>query len=131
MLVALVRSTVLSVTGVVVVGHAPWGVEQICWVLEGQLMSKSAPQTSSNSGRYDASDNRHAMQAVSGKFISPGSTGGPCACSASGACSFIPVARPSQKFPPKNRFCVVSKLSTGNVCEYGYRCAVRFAARYG
>src|ERR1700737_330061 len=129
MLVALVRSCGLSVTGVVVVGNAPWGVEQICSVLEGQLMSKSAPHTNSKSGRYDASDNRHAMQAVSGKFISPGSTGGPCACSASGVCSFIPVARPSQKFPPKNSCCVVLKFSTGYECEYVYRCAVRLAAR--
>src|SRR6266404_6156178 len=128
MLVALVRSTGLSAIGVVSLPKAPLGVAQICVVLDGKLMSKSTPQTSSKSGRYDAVLSRNAMQAVSGKPCSKGSTGGPCACSASGVCSFIPVARPSQKFPPKNRPCTELKLSTGNVCEYGYRIAVRLAA---
>src|SRR6266481_7636687 len=131
MLFALVRSTELSAIGVALVPNllAPPGMAQISAVLAGKRMSKSTPHTSSKSCRYGAESSRNAMQAVSAKPISSGSTGGPCACSASGACSFIPVARPSQKFPPKNRPCVLSKLSTGNVCEYVYRCAVRLAAR--
>src|SRR3984893_9576894 len=69
------------------------------------------------------------MQAVSGKPISPVSTGGCCACSASGLCSLYPVARESQKFPPKNRPCTGLYSSTGKSGEYGYRCAVRLLAR--
>src|ERR1700745_3141223 len=128
MLLALVRSSGLSASGVALLPNAPLGVAQTCATLPGQAMSKSAPQTSSNSGRYGAWDILYAMQAMSGLPISPGSTGGPCACSASGLCSNIPVARPSQKFPPKNSCCVVLYLSTGNVFEYVYRCAVSLLA---
>src|SRR5229473_2576945 len=47
---------------------APPGVSQICSVSCGQwMLNESVPQTSSNSGRYLACDNRNAMQAVSGK----------------------------------------------------------------
>src|SRR3984893_5397955 len=129
MLVALVRSTGLSASGVALLPNAPEGVAQTSATLDGHVMSKSAPQTSSNTGRYGAWDILYAMQAMSGSPISSGQTGGPCACSASGVCSFNPVARPSQKFPPKNSCCVVLKFSTGNECEYVYRCAVRLAAR--
>src|SRR6516165_3181595 len=131
MLVALVGAVALSAIGVALPPNllSPLGMAQISAVLAGKRMSKSAPHTSSKSCRYGAESSRNAMQAVSAKPISSGSTGGPCACSASGACSFIPVARPSQKFPPKNSCCVLSKLSTGNVCEYVYRCGVRLAAR--
>ena len=65
-------------------------------------MNESAPRTSSNSGRYTARDSLKALQAVSGLPISSGSTGGCSACSASGLYSRYPVARSSQKFPPKN-----------------------------
>src|SRR5271166_1066331 len=131
MLVALVRSVALSAIGVALPPNlaAPFGVAQIWAVLAGKRMSKSTPHTSSNSCRYGAESSRNAMQAVSGKPISIGSTGGPCACSASGACSLYPVARPSQKFPPKNAPAVVLYSSTGNGCEYAYRCGVRLAAR--
>src|ERR1700740_3646650 len=101
---ALVRSFGLSAIGVAV-GKLPPGVEQVCSVLPGQLMSKSAPQTCSNSDLYCAWDMRHAMHAVSGKPISPVSTGGPCACSASAFLSKYPVDRESKKFPPKKRPC--------------------------
>src|SRR5258708_33466709 len=66
---------------------------------------------------------------ASGRAISRGSTGGCCDCSASGFCTKYPVARESQKFPPKNRFCVVLRSRTGNQGAYVYRCAVRLAAR--
>src|ERR1700731_1208193 len=69
------------------------------------------------------------MQAVSGKPISPVSTGGCCACSESALCSLNPVARASQKFPPMNAPSVVLNSSTGKSGEYVYRCAVRLSAR--
>src|SRR5260370_5897434 len=69
------------------------------------------------------------MQAVSGKPISWVSTGGPCACSASGFLNRYPVARESKKFPPKNRPCSRLYCSTGKKGEYVYRCAVRLPAR--
>src|SRR5258708_10277686 len=68
-------------------------------------MSKDpSPQTSSNKGRYSARESRYAMQAVSGKPCSLGSTGGNCACSASGLLNLYPVERESQKFPPRKTF---------------------------
>src|SRR5271167_746847 len=104
MLVALVRSSADKRIGVALPLNtaAPLGVAQIEAVLDGKLMLKESPHTVMNRGRYEAEDIRYAMQAISGKPISNGSTGGPCACSASGACSLYPVARESQKFPPKN-----------------------------
>ena len=65
-------------------------------------MSKSTPQTSSNSGRYTAWDNRNPMQAVSGEPFPAGRPEDPAPVRRRELCSFIPVARPSQKFPPKN-----------------------------
>ena len=94
----------------------------------GNLMSNELPHTASNSGLYSAVDSRNAMQAVSGKPISRVSTGGCCACSASALCSLYPVARESQKFPPKNGPCWLY-WSTGKSGEYVYRCAVRLPAR--
>src|SRR6266481_8659332 len=131
MLFALVRSAALSAIGVTFPWNldAPPGVAQIVSVLAGHRISNEVPHTSSNSARYDALVSRHAMQAVSGKPISWVSTGGPCACSASGLCSLYPVARPSQKFPPKNVPCVALNSNTGNLGEYVYRCAVRLPAR--
>src|ERR1700756_3529859 len=69
------------------------------------------------------------MQAVSGLAISSGSTGGNCACSASGFLSKYPVARESQKFPPKKRPCSSLNWSTGKNGAYGYLCADRLPAR--
>src|ERR1700730_603251 len=127
----MVRSSGLSRIGVTLPLNlaAPPGVAQIVSVLAGHAISNEAPHTSSKTARYDALDSRHAMQAVSGKPISWVSTGGPCACSASALCSLYPVARPSQKFPPKNVPCVWLKSNTGNLGEYVYRCAVRLPAR--
>ena len=76
---------------------APSGVAQISSVPLGNLISRESPHTSSKRVLYAADCSRNAMQAVSGKPISPGSTGGCCACSASGLCSKYPVARASQK----------------------------------
>jgi len=45
-----------------------------------------------------------------------------------GFCNRYPVARESQKFPPKNRAWVSLNWSTGNQGEYVYRCAVRLPA---
>src|SRR5258708_4584888 len=84
--------------------EAPPGVEQICPVSGGKLiLSEPAPQTVSNRGLYTACESRKAMQAVSASACSCVSTGGCCACSASGLPSRYPVARESQKFPPKKR----------------------------
>src|SRR6266850_162357 len=84
--------------------EAPPGVEQICSVLAGKLISNEpTPQTVSKRGLYAAVESRKAMQAVSGNACSCVSTGGCCACSASGLPSKYPVARESQKFPPKKR----------------------------
>src|SRR5882757_11360873 len=69
------------------------------------------------------------MQAISGLPISWVSTGGPWAWWASGFCNRYPVARESQKFPPKNRPCVSLNWSTGYQGAYVYRCAVRLPAR--
>jgi type II secretory pathway component PulF len=46
-----------------------------------------------------------------------------------GSVNKYPVARESQKFPPKNRPCVSLSWSTGNQGAYVYRCAVRLPAR--
>src|SRR6266481_1000751 len=69
------------------------------------------------------------MQAVSGNACSCVSTGGCCACSASAFCNKYPVARESQKFPPKNRPTVALYWRTGYQGEYVYRGAVRLPAR--
>src|ERR1700755_1926122 len=92
-------------------------------------MSKSEPQTCSKSDLYCACDIRHAMQAVSGKPISWVSTGGCCACSASGLCNLYPVARASQNSAPTNDWSVLLKCNRGNCGSYVYRCAVRLPAR--
>src|SRR3982074_542485 len=128
---AVVRSSARSGIGVAVWnGGVPPGVAQVPSVPRGHLISNDpAPQPPSKSGRYTAWDRRNAMHAVSGKPISWVSTGGCCACSASGLCSKKPVERASQKFPPKNRPCVALYWSTGNLGEYVYRCAVRLPAR--
>src|SRR6266481_694292 len=68
------------------------------------------------------------MQAVSGNACSCVSTGGCCACSASAFCNKYPVARESQKFPPKNRPTVALYWRTGYQGEYVYRGAVRLPA---
>src|SRR5919109_1131513 len=131
-LFALVRSAELSGIGVALPPNcaAPPGVSQIFSVTRGNLISSEPlPQMSSKSGRYSAWDSRNAMHAVSGKPISWVSTGGCCACSESALCSKYPVARASQKFPPKNRPCTSLNWSTGNLGEYVYRCAVRLPAR--
>src|ERR1700733_11327073 len=97
------RSPGLSATGVgfPLNTEAPFGVAQICAVFAGQVMSNEpAPHTCSKRGLYGASESLYVTQAVSGLPISPGSTGGPCDCSASGLLSKYPVARESQKFPP-------------------------------
>src|ERR1700733_6773787 len=102
------RSSGLSWTGVGFVPKtaAPPGGAQVCAVSGGKLiLSESAPQTVSNRGRYLARESLYTMQAVSGFPISWVSTGGPCDCSASGLLSRYPVARESQKFPPKNNCC--------------------------
>src|ERR1700759_4858986 len=113
MLLALVRSSADNWIGVALVPNvaAPPGVAQIVAVSEGQGMSNESPHTVSNSGRYSAVESRKATQAVSGKPISCVSTGGCCACSASGLCSLYPVERPSQKFPPKKAAWVVLYLN--------------------
>src|SRR6185437_6254997 len=83
---------------------APSGVLQIVSVSAGHLISNDpSPQTSSKRGLYSAWESRYAMQAVSGKPCSS-STGGCCACSASGLLNLYPVERESQKFPPKKAF---------------------------
>ena len=126
------RSSGFSLIGVVSVPNtaAPPGVEQISSVLGGNLISNEPwPHTNSKSGLYSAWEIRNAMQAVSGRACSWVSTGGCCACSASGLCSRNPVERASQKFPPKNRLCTSLNWSTGNLGEYVYRCAVRLPAR--
>src|SRR5713101_3046056 len=131
-LFARTRSCGFSLTGAVSVPNtaAPPGVAQISSVLGGNFMlSESLPHTCSKRGRYSARDNRNAMHAVSGNPISCVSTGGCCACSASGFCSKYPVERESQKFPPKNRPCVSLSWNTGNQGAYEYRCAVRLPAR--
>src|SRR5258705_13600828 len=69
------------------------------------------------------------MHAESGNPCSWVSTGGPCACCASGLCSRNPVARPSQKFPPKNNCWTSLYWKTGKRGEYVYRCGVRLPAR--
>ena len=69
------------------------------------------------------------MQAVSGLPISWVSTGGCCACSASAFLSRYPVARESQKLPPKKAFCTALYCSTGKNGAYVYLCAVRLPAR--
>src|SRR5258708_1712035 len=66
---------------------------------------------------------------ASGRAISRGSTGGCCDCSASGFATKNPVARESQKFPPKNRFCVGLRSRTGNQGAYVYRCGFLLPAR--
>src|SRR6266851_8288371 len=128
MLFALVRSSGLSRMGAVFVPStlAPPGVAQIRSASCGNLILKEpAPHTSSNRGLYTACESRNATQAVSGKPISRVSTGGLCACSASGILSLYPVARESKKFPPKNRPCSWLYWSTGKNGEYGCRCAAR------
>src|SRR6266404_2492721 len=129
---ALVRSSGLRRTGWTFVPNlaAPPGVQQISSVSGGKRMSNEPlPQISSKNGRYTAWESRNAMQAVSGRPISRGSTGGCWACSESALCSKYPVARASQKFPPKNNPCTSLNWRTGNLGEYVYRCAVRFPAR--
>src|SRR5260370_10289214 len=69
------------------------------------------------------------MHAVSGRAWSWVSTGGCCACSASGFCNKYPVARESQKFPPKNRPAIALYWRTGYQGEYVYRGAARLPAR--
>src|SRR6266436_3559510 len=77
-------------------------VSQISSVSPGNLMfNEPFPHTSSKRGRYTACESLNAMQAVSGLPISWVSTGGCCACSASAFLSRYPVARESQKLPPK------------------------------
>src|ERR1700758_783545 len=93
------------------------------------MLSESLPHSNSKRGLYTACESRNATQAVSGKPISWVSTGGPCACSASGFRSLYPVARESQKFPPKNRPCAWLYWSTGKNGAYGCRCATRLPAR--
>src|ERR1700722_2408889 len=119
MLFALARSAGLKWIGVALPCNtaAPVGVSQIFSELPGHLMSNESPHTLSKSGRYTAWVSRNAMQAVSEKPISPGQTGGPCACSESARCNLYPVARASQKFPPKKAFCVVLYSSTGKSGE--------------
>src|SRR5260370_5770171 len=109
---------------------APPGVSQISAVSGGKsILNEPLPHTASKRGLYTACESRKATQAVSGRPISCVSTGGPCACSASGILSLYPVARESQKFPPKNRPCTWLYWSTGKNGEYGCRCAVRLPAR--
>src|SRR5260370_40339607 len=109
---------------------APPGVAQIDAVLGGKVIANEpAPHTSSNRGLYAAVESRNVMQAVSGKPISRGSTGGCCAWSATGFLSKYPVARESQKFPPKKAPCVALRWSTGKNGAYVYLCAVTLPAR--
>src|SRR4030088_355625 len=128
---AVVRSSGRSGIGVAVWnGGVPPGVAQILSVSRGHLISNEpTPHTPSKSGRYTAWDRRNAVHAVSGKPISWVSTGGCCACSASGFCNKNPVARESQKFPPKKSCWVSLNWSTGDQGAYVYRCAVRLPAR--
>src|SRR5712691_10198033 len=108
---------------------APPGVSQMSSVLGGNLMSKEpTPQTVSKRGLYAAVVSRNAMQAVSGNACSCVSTGGCCACTASGLPSKYPVARESQKFPPKKSPCVSFYLRIGKKGAYVYLCAVRLPA---
>src|ERR1700745_1456251 len=96
----MVRSSALS--GTCVALPPTFGRAQIFAVLEGQLIwNETAPHICSKSGRYGASESLYTMQAVSELPISRGSTGGNCDCSASVLLSKYPVARESQKFPPK------------------------------
>src|SRR2546422_6103991 len=118
---ALRRSSGFRSTGVVSVPNtaAPPGVAQIFLVLGGNLISKeSSPYSCSKRGLYAACESLNAMHAVSGLPISWVSTGGCCACSASGFLSRYPVARESQKFPPKKRPCSSLNWSTGKNGEY-------------
>src|SRR6266851_4654271 len=120
MLFALARSPGLSAIGVVLSPNtfAPPGDAQILRVPGDHWMSNDpGPHTCSKSGRYAASDSRNAMHAVSGNPISITSTGGNCACSASGLCNRYPVERPSQKLPPKNEACAWLYWSSGNLGE--------------
>src|SRR6266849_9618104 len=113
------RSSGDSLIGMVFVPNtlAPPGVSQISSVLGGNLMFNSSPQNSSKKDLYTAVSSRNAMQAVSGNACSCVSTGGCCACSASGLPSTYPVARESQKFPPKKAAWVLLNLSTGKFGE--------------
>src|ERR1700694_473554 len=129
---ARVRSSGLIGIGVVLPPNtaAPPGVSQMRSVSGGNLISNEPlPHTCSKSGLYSACDSRNAMHAVSGKPISWVSTGGCCACSASGFCIKYPGARESQKFPPKNRPCLSLYWRTGKYGAYVYRCGVRLPAR--
>src|ERR1700676_5450831 len=93
---------------------APSGGVQIGATLAGQAMSREpAPHISSKRDLYGARESLYAMQAVSGLAISLGSTGGNCDCSPSGVLVKYPVARESQKFPPKKRPWVASYWSGG------------------
>src|SRR6266851_5710580 len=120
MLFALARSPGLSAIGVVLSPNtlAPPGDAQILSVSGGHWISNDPrPHTCSKSGRYADSDSRNAMHAVSGNPSSSRSTGGDCACSASGLCSRYPVDRASQKLPPKNEDCASLYWSSGNLGE--------------
>src|SRR6266478_1435313 len=126
------RSSGLSRTGVVLPPNtaAPPGVSQISSVSPGNLMfNEPFPHTSSKRGRYTACESLNAMQAVSGLPISWVSTGGCCACSASAFLSRYPVARESQKLPPKKAPSTWLYCSTGKNGAYVYLCAVRLPAR--
>src|ERR1700740_3234183 len=85
--------------------EAPPGVAQTVATLEGHLilLNDPLPQISSKRDAYGAKESLYTMQASSGFPISTGLRGGPCACSESGDLSKYPVARESQKFPPKKR----------------------------
>src|ERR1700739_1351255 len=110
--------------------EAPIGVAQMDAVFGGKRDgNESLPHTSSKSGRYTARESLYAMQAISGLPISAGSSGGPCACSPAGSLNLYPVARESQKFPPKKAPWVALYCSGGKLLEYVYLCAVRLPAR--
>src|SRR5882762_7010706 len=94
-----------------------------------RIFNEPFPHTCSKRGLYTARESLNAMQAVSGLPISWVSTGGCCACSASAFLSRYPVARESQKLPPKKAFCTWLNCKTGKNGAYGYRCAVRLPAR--
>src|SRR6202165_56067 len=129
---ARVRSSGLIGIGVVLPPNtaAPPGVSQMRSVSGGNLISNEPlPHTCSKSGLYSAFASRNATHAVSGKPISWVSTGGCCACWASGFLNKYPVERESQKFPPKKSPCAWLYWSTGKNGEYVYRGATRLPAR--